>query len=316
MGSKHYNQVMNNSTDYTDRTAQAFARLYGIIRTLRAPGGCPWDREQTPLTMRGDLLEEAYEAVDAINQNDPSHVREELGDVFLNTSMIGYMYEQQNQFLLADSLEEVSDKLIRRHPHVFPQSEGQEAAIEGDAKTSEQVLNQWDAIKRGIEGRGTDKSVLDEVPEGFPPLQKAYKMHKKAAKQGFDWNTAEDVFDKLQEELGELKEAVAERDAFAAEHEAEISVAKESSPDGVVKFMEAKQSAVEDELGDVLACIVNIARHLGVNPVLAMERSNSKFYRRFSFVEQKAREAGKSLKECTLEEMDNWWCQAKEAEAD
>ena len=167
-----------------EKAAAAYKRLYETIRTLRAPGGCPWDREQTPLTMRRDLIEETFEAVDAVSSGDAAHAKEELGDVILNASMIAYMYEQQNDFSVAEALNELTDKLIRRHPHVFPQSEGMSEVTE-KVTTGEQVLNQWDRIKENVEGRKSRKTILDEVPEGFPPLLRAYKMQKKAAKKGY-----------------------------------------------------------------------------------------------------------------------------------
>lgn len=276
-------------------TEKAFGRLYSIIKRLRAPDGCPWDREQTPLTMRSDLIEETFEAVDAISQNDAPHVKEELGDVFLNTAMIAYMNEQLGNFTAAEALNDVSDKIIRRHPHVFPNSEGQQNALEGGAKTAEQVLTQWDAIKRGVENRG-GKSILDEVPKGFPPLLKAYKMHKKAAKAGFDWENADGVFEKLNEELAELKEAA------AIEADAKDEAQKE-----------ACHAATEAELGDVLSCIVNIARKLKIDPNVAMEKANSKFYRRFSSVEAQAKALNKDIKECSMEELESFWQNAKKA---
>ena len=189
-----------------EKTAAAYKRLYETIKTLRAPGGCPWDREQTPLTMRRDLIEETFEAVDAVSSGDAAHAKEELGDVMLNASMIAYMYEQQNDFSVADAIDELTDKLIRRHPHVFPQSEGMSEVTE-NVTTGEQVLNQWDRIKENVEGRKSRKTILDEVPEGFPPLLRAYKMQKKAAKKGFDWQSTESVAAKVYEELDEVKEA-------------------------------------------------------------------------------------------------------------
>lgn len=278
-------------------TKEAFGRLYSIIQKLRAPDGCPWDREQTPQTMRSDLIEETFEAVDAITQNDTPHVKEELGDVFLNTAMITYMNEQLGNFTAADVLNEVSDKIIRRHPHVFPNSEGQKNALEGGAKTAEQVLTQWDAIKRGVENRGGETSILDEVPKGFPPLLKSYKMHKKAAKAGFDWDNTDEVFAKLDEELGELKDA-------AKIESAESDAAKK----------ELLHKHVEEELGDVLTCVVNIARHLKVDPNAAMENSNKKFYRRFSAVEAQTKSIGKSVKDCSIDELETFWQNSKKDE--
>ncbi len=284
--------------DPTERaeTEKAFGRLYDIVKTLRAPGGCPWDREQTPETMRTDLVEEAFEAVDAINEKQPAHVCEEMGDVFLNASMIAYMYEQNGDFKLARSLNEVSDKIIRRHPHVWPESEGKQNALEGGAKTADDVLTQWDAIKRGVEGRA-GKSVLDEVSKGLPPLMQAYKLGKKAAKKGFDWNE------------GDLKGLWAKID----EEKAELIEACEKFPK---KDSNGKAAAeVEEEFGDVLFCLVNLARHLGVDPVMAMERANAKFRHRFGYVEAKMAENGKEfVRGQWTEEEDKLWKEAKKLE--
>ncbi|MCR4939800.1 MAG: nucleoside triphosphate pyrophosphohydrolase [Treponemataceae bacterium] len=277
-------------------TEKAFGRLYDIVKTLRAPGGCPWDRAQTPETMRTDLVEEAFEAVDAINEKKSDHVCEELGDVFLNASMISYMYEQKGDFTLAKSLNEVSDKIIRRHPHVWPESEGKANALEGGAKTADQVLTQWDAIKRGVEGRA-GKSVLDEVSKGLPPLMQAYKLGKKAAKKGFDWkdDDMKGLWGKIDEEKAELIQAYEEN--------------PEKDENGKAS------SHVEEEFGDVLFCLVNLARHLGVDPVVAMERANTKFRNRFGYVEAKMAELGREFKKGQWTEVeDKLWKEAKKLE--
>lgn len=162
----------------------AYRNFLKVIKTLRSEGGCPWDREQTPLSMRGDLIEETFEAVDAISSEDSEHAKEELGDVLLNDTIISYMYEQKGLWTIADSINELTQKLIRRHPHVFKESEGS-AEAKDKADTTEKVLSQWDRIKENVEGRKTE-SVLESVPEDFPPLLKSYKYAKKAIKKGFD----------------------------------------------------------------------------------------------------------------------------------
>lgn len=264
-----------------NKTEEAFGRLYEIIGKLRSPDGCPWDREQTPTSMRGDLIEETFEAVDAITENDTNHVKEELGDVMLNASMISYMYEQAGSFSLASVLNEVSDKIVRRHPHVFPDSSGKENALEGGAKTSEEVLSQWDAIKRGVEGRSGLESVLDEVSNGLPPLMRAYKIQKKAAKKGFDWDNVDSVWEKVTEELSELHEAV------------------------------ETETNIEEEVGDLLFSVVNLARHLKVDPTVALASTNAKFRKRFGYVEQKMSEAGLPMEKGQLELMDSFWNESK-----
>lgn len=276
-----------------NKTEQAFGRLYEIIGKLRAPDGCPWDRKQTPETMRENLVEEAFEAVDAINAGDASHVKEELGDVILNAGMIAYMYEQKGEFSLANVLNDISDKVVRRHPHVWPESEGQKAALKGGAKTADDVLVQWDAIKNGVEGRAGTESVLDEVSAGLPPLMRACKLQKKAAKKGFDWTDTTPVKNKVLEEFEEVQGAAA-KDAAAG--------------------LEKASAETESEIGDLLFAVVNLARHLKVDPTLAMERANEKFYRRFSYVEKKMAEAGLEMSHDTMKEMDSFWDEAKSCE--
>ncbi len=264
-------------------TLEAFARLYGIIARLRGPGGCPWDMEQTPLTLRETLIEESYETVEAITEGDAEHVKEELGDVFLNAVMLSYMYEQGGSFAVRDSLEEVSDKLVRRHPHVFGETEGFAGpGTAGRSDTAEKVLAQWDLIKRGVEGRKAD-SILDEVSRGMPALERAHKLQKKAAKSGFDWATLDDVWPKVDEELAELREAVAGRE----------------------------MGRIEDELGDLLFAVVNVARHLKVDPGVALTRTNAKFTKRFRHVEGSMKKAGIPMDKAHLAEMDRFWDEAK-----
>ena len=265
-------------------TSDAYEQLYETVKTLRAEGGCPWDRAQTPLSMRSALIEEAFEAADAVTQNDAPHAKEELGDVMLNAVLIAYMYEQSGDFTVAQVLESVTEKLIRRHPHVFPQSEGASCMTE-EVKTGDQVISQWDRIKEEVEGRGTGRTVLDEVPEGFPPLLRAYKMQKKAAKLGFDWKTMEPVRAKVYEELHETEEAEQEHD----------------------------QHHLEEEFGDLMFAVLNYMRHLGVDPEIAMDRVNRKFYRRFSYVEQHMKDAGIPLDSSdeSLKAEEQFWDDAK-----
>ena len=298
-----------------DKTAEAYKRLYETIRTLRAPGGCPWDREQTPLTMRRDLIEETFEAVDAVSTGDAAHAKEELGDVILNASMIAYMYEQQNDFSVAEALDELTDKLIRRHPHVFPQSEGMSEVTE-KVTTGEQVLNQWDRIKENVEGRKHVKTILDEVPEGFPPLLRAYKMQKKAAKKGFDWQSIENVKAKVYEELEEVREASQRlQDAKSAGDTSGSKTAADerNAPRARMSPAECAALHLEEEFGDLLFAVVNYMRHLGVDPETAMDRANRKFYRRFAYVEERMTKAGIPMDGDHLQDEDAFWNDAKKA---
>ena len=296
-----------------DKTAAAYKRLYETIRTLRAPGGCPWDREQTPLTMRRDLIEETFEAVDAVSTGDAAHAKEELGDVILNASMIAYMYEQQNDFSVADALNELTDKLIRRHPHVFPQSEGMSEVTE-KVTTGEDVLNQWDRIKENVEGRKSAKTILDEVPEGFPPLLRAYKMQKKAAKKGFDWQSIESVSAKVYEELEEVREASqALQDAKSAGDTSGSKTAADerNAPSDRLSPSERAALHLEEEFGDLLFAVVNYMRHSGIDPETAMDRANRKFYRRFAYVEERMTKAGIPMDSDHLQDEDAFWNAAK-----
>ncbi|QNL96468.1 YabN family protein [Treponema sp. Marseille-Q4132] len=307
------NDIQNDRN--AEKAAAAYKRLYETIRTLRAPGGCPWDREQTPLTMRRDLIEETFEAVDAVSAGDAAHAKEELGDVILNASMIAYMYEQQNDFSVAEALDELTDKLIRRHPHVFPQSEGMSEVTE-KVTTGEQVLNQWDRIKENVEGRKQLKTILDEVPEGFPPLLRAYKMQKKAAKKGFDWQSIESVKAKVYEELEEVREAFqALQDAKSTGDTSGSKTAadKDSTPRARMSPAERAALHLEEEFGDLLFAVVNYMRHLGVDPETAMDRANRKFYRRFAYVEERMTKAGIPMDGDHLQDEDAFWNDAKKA---
>jgi tetrapyrrole methylase family protein / MazG family protein len=269
-----------------EREAEAFSRLSAIIRRLRAPGGCPWDREQTPATLRGSLVEEAWEAVSAIETHDDTNLREELGDLYLVVTMIAAIREESGAFAVADSLDEVSEKLIRRHPHVFGTA---------TAGTSHEVLQQWDRIKaqeHAARAAGAPVqpllpgSVLDKVPRSIPPLERAARLQRRAAKTGFDWPSAQPVWEKVQEELAELR---AEVDAQTTE-------------------------LIEDEAGDVLFSVVNLLRLLHVDPGLALQRANSKFERRFRAMESRIAARGGSMDALPLEAMDAVWDEVKAEE--
>lgn len=278
---------MNNELDLTSANdfttpALAFERLYKIVQKLRSPEGCPWDRKQTPLTMRQPLIEETFEAVDAISAGDTNHTKEELGDVFLNASMIASIHEENDDFTIVQVMNDVCDKIIRRHPHVWKNSEGSSTLVEGSENNADKVLEQWEQIKQKVEGR-KKKSSLDEVSYGLPPLLRAYKIQKKAAKKGFDWKDAEGPWSKIQEEIAELKEA---------------SLTK-------------TKDEIEKELGDVLFSVVNLARHLDVDPNLALASTNQKFMKRFAYVEEKMELSGEQMNPENLEIMDKFWDESK-----
>ena len=275
----------------TTHAAAAFAALFATIKRLRAPGGCPWAIAQTPMTLRQTFLEETYEAIEALEEAaadraTSGHAAEELGDVLLNIVMIAYMFEQDDAFSVAGMLESLNETLIRRHPHVFGQTEG--FPDQHDAQkpvTAEKVLAQWDTIKDTVEGRAS-ASVLDSIPKTFPPLIRAYKLQKRAAKKGFDWDTADGPRHKIEEEVAEFTEALAH----------------------------GTQDETEAEFGDLLFSLVNAARHLHIDPAIALSRTNAKFERRFRFVEKRMEEAGIPCSPETLSQMDGFWEEAKRAE--
>ncbi|MDR2485910.1 MAG: nucleoside triphosphate pyrophosphohydrolase [Treponema sp.] len=275
-----------------DFDLKVFTGLYGIVARLRSPEGCPWDREQTPHTLRGDLIEETFECVEAIDENDPAHIKEELGDLFLVITMLAYMHEEAGRFSVAEVLEGVSEKLIRRHPHVF-----------GDQKVKDgaEALANWAKIKVEQEGRKPKDSILDEVSRGIPPLDRAYKLQKKAAKAGFDWPCMEGVVLKIKEELEEALEAAGSCKLLKAAGDSETA------------RYAASQEALEEELGDLLFSVVNLCRFLKVEPSVALQRTNGKFIKRFAYMEKKIRETGREMKRENLAVMDRFWEEAKDS---
>lgn len=301
--------------DY-EKTVEAYRRFLGVIETLRAKGGCPWDREQTPLSMRGDLIEETYEAVDAISSEDPVHAKEELGDVLLNDTMISYMYEQKGEWTIAESINELSDKLIRRHPHVFKESEGA-SQTEGKADTADKVLSQWERIKQNVEGR-KHESVLDSVPADFPPLMKSFKYAKKAIKKGFDWPDNAGCRAKVEEEWREVIEA--EKEVETAKRISDNTLNADGKP-GLPKPLEVcstpeldkAQLHLEEEIGDLIFSIAAYCVRVGVNPENAALRANKKFYDRFSYVEKKMEENNFPMEktEESMRLMGDFWKEAK-----
>ncbi|HXB55693.1 MAG TPA: nucleoside triphosphate pyrophosphohydrolase [Vicinamibacteria bacterium] len=256
----------------------AFARFVQLIARLRAPGGCPWDREQTHESLKPMTLEEAYEVVEAIDHRDDQELAGELGDLLLQVVFHAQLATEGARFTIADVIERVFEKMVRRHPHVF---------ADHPAATPGEVLRNWEAIKeeeRAGKGKGSDASMLDSVSRGLPATMEAFQMTTKVSRVGFDWPDATSVLSKLEEEVGELKEAVA-----AGEDPA----------------------AVGEEIGDLLFVIVNLSRRLGVDPESALKAGNRKFRRRFRYVEEQLRARGKRPADSSLEEMDGLWNEAK-----
>ena len=275
--------------------SERFAKLVGIMATLRAQNGCPWDRKQTHESLKPYLLEEAYEVIETIDQRDTQKLREELGDVFLQVLFHSQIAAEAGSFTVEDVIETLATKLIRRHPHVF----GTGDSI-GQVSNSEQVLAQWEDIKRAErEAAGNTQSALDGVPKTLPALLRAYQIQARAARVGFDWPQSEAGFEqilaKVTEEIGELREALT------------LSPARTES-----KFNRPHTSEeIENELGDLLFSLVNLARFLKANPEDALRRATNRFIDRFHLVEAQATEKGRSLTDMTLAEMDELWDEAK-----
>jgi ATP diphosphatase len=249
-------------------------RLRAIMHRLRAPGGCSWDAKQTHESLVPHLIEETYEAIDAIRREDHPHLMEELGDVLLQVVFHAELAEEAGRYDLDDIARGVSDKLVRRHPHVFGESV---------ADDPEAVLKQWDAIKRAEKGEDAEQPFLKGVGAGLPALPRAAKLQKKAAKVGFDWPEETGVMAKLREELDELHEAV------------------ESG----------KGDAIAEELGDLMFSAVNLARFRGFDPEVLMAQANAKFEARFHEMERLLRKRGETLEAATTEQMEAAWEEAK-----
>lgn len=267
-----------------DRAAgEAFARLVATMRRLRAPDGCPWDREQTIASLKPYLLEETYEVMDAIEREDWVALSEELGDLLLQPVFQAEIAAGEGRFTITEPLEAIVEKLIRRHPHVFGTVE---------AETSDEVLRNWEQIKRGEKARKAEAngerdnaSMLDSLPRALPALAEAQRITSRAAKVGFDWPGIREVLDKLHEEIGELDEARQAGDA----------------------------DKVEDEFGDLLFVMANLSRFLKVDAEQALRRTNLKFRERFAYVERRLREQNREIQDSTLEEMESLWQEAKQA---
>lgn len=250
-----------------------FRKLVEIMARLRGEGGCEWDRAQTHETLRQYLVEETHEVVDAIRQNDPSLLCEELGDLLLQILFHARIAEENGEFGISDVISSISEKMVRRHPHVFG---------EAHADSPEAVSRQWEHIKRTVENR-SHPSLVGGIPRDFPSLLRASKMSKKAARAGFDWERTEQVLEKVEEELGELKEAMCGEDPGKIEH----------------------------EFGDVLFALVNLARFLNLNPEVAMMSANDRFERRFREMEKIASETGSSLENADMATLESLWQKAK-----
>jgi tetrapyrrole methylase family protein/MazG family protein len=267
-----------------------FQKLVGVMARLRAPGGCPWDREQTHATLRTYLIEEAYEVLDAMDSGDDLKFAEELGDLLLQVLFHAQLAQEEGRFTIADVVQEIYEKMIRRHPHVFGNKR---------AKTAADVLKNWEKIKaqerkQAAEGKEVkektgkkDASVLDGVPRSLPALLEANQLTRKAARIGFDWENVEGILGKLAEETGELRAALGNR---------------------------SRLQDIEGEVGDILFVAVNLARFLELDPEIALKKTSKKFSWRFREMERVTRERGTTLAEVPREEMERLWEKAKREE--
>ncbi|NKB82743.1 MAG: nucleoside triphosphate pyrophosphohydrolase [Nitrospirales bacterium] len=276
----------------------AFHHLVNVVAKLRGPDGCPWDRQQTHDSLKPFLLEEAYEVSDAIENNNPALLREELGDLLLQILLHAQLESEAQTFTIDQVMTTLTDKLVRRHPHVFgPNTQGTSAL------SSDQVTQQWERIKQEEKKQtsSSQESILSGIPRTLPALLRAWTIQSRASRVGFDWPTIQGVVDKLQEEVEELREAA-------------ISAEQSGTPLQGDKTTEAPQEALEREFGDVLFTIANLARFLHINPEEALRKSTNRFITRFHHLETRAAEKQKALNTVSDTEWDAWWEEAKRQE--
>ena len=269
-----------------DRVGERFERLVEIMRVLRAPDGCPWDREQTHASLRPFVLEETYEVLEAIESGEPAHLCEELGDFLFEAVFLARISEEAGDFAIGDAIDAISDKLVRRHPHVFERQTGDPTL------TSGQVIEKWETLKareRAESGAAAKpKTTLSGVPKTLPALLRAYEVSFRAAAVGFDWARPADVLDKIEEEVAEVRREV------------------ESGATGNL-------SRAEEEMGDLLFAIANLSRKLGIEPEAALRRATDKFTTRFEAMEGAFVSRGQPLNRASLEEMEAEWQRVKRA---
>lgn len=272
-----------------ETAAARFGRLVEIMRALRGEHGCAWDREQTLRSLRPYVLEETYELLDALDRGDLDALCEELGDFLYEAVFLAQIAEEAGHFSIGDAVQGIADKLVRRHPHVFT-PDGQPLASAHDPLTPDAVVQKWEDLKAGERQTAgvPEKTILSGVPKALPALLRAYELSSRAAAVGFDWVTPGDVIAKIEEEVAELKAAARE---------------------------ERDPARVEEELGDTLFALTNLARKLGVEPEAALRMANEKFQRRFETVERTARTEGHQLRDLSLAQMEAYWERAKRLHA-
>jgi MazG family protein len=267
-----------------------FDRLIEIMATLRGPGGCPWDREQTIDTLKPFVLEETYEVLDAIDRHDHAALCEELGDHIFEAVFLAQLETEAGRFTVADSLQSVTDKLVRRHPHVFARDEG-EAPLSsaGEVRTKWEDIKAQERLSTG-EPAAAPKTLLSGIAPTLPALLRAYHIGVRAASVGFDWERAADVIAKMEEEVAEIREAAESSGPVDADH-------------------------VEEEVGDLFFAIANLARKLGVEPETALRKANDKFTKRFTAMERSIADSGRSMSQMPLPELEDEWQRAKSSPA-
>ncbi len=302
-------------------TGERFERAVSIMAKLRGPGGCPWDREQTFDSIKPYTLEETYEVLEAIDNRDWDELSGELGDLLLQILLYSQMAQEESRFSIDDVLDRLSNKLINRHPHVFS---------DVTAETSADVLRNWEALKaeekkKRLEAGGdkpvkptNPESVLSGVSSAMPALLEAHKLSSRAAHVGFDWPEINGLFEKLEEEAEELKE---ELHQLPVSHGTEPALSDQATR-GMggspvpCEMSEQRRHRLEEEVGDLFFVLVNIARHLSVDPESALRKTNRKFRRRFRWIEERLRETGRGPQQATMEELESLWQQAKRFEAE
>ena len=270
----------------TRDAGQRFEQLVEIMRTLRSEHGCAWDRQQTLKTLRPFVLQETYELLDALDNDDYEALKHELGDFLFEAVFLAQICDEEGRFSIADSITSIADKLIRRHPHVFDAGRSAVALAKADL-SAKQVKQQWEEIKakeRADAGQ-PEKTVLSGVPRSMPSLLRAHEISTRAAQVGFDWVTTDDVVDKAEEEIRELRDAVTTAGAGSRE--------------------------AEEEFGDLLFSLVNVARKLGIEPEAALRVANDKFQRRFDELERNIKADGHAFRDLTLEQLESYWQRAK-----
>lgn len=282
MGNNNTINTSNKEDAKKRKKRKGFQHLIEIMDILRGTKGCPWDKEQTMESLKPFLIEEAYEVIDAIDKNDYKKIKEELGDLLYQIIFHARIAKERGEFTIYDVIAEVIDKMIRRHPHVFADS---------NVKDSKEVLAKWERIKDEEEGNSAKKSVLDGIPEAMPVLLRAKRLQEKAARYNFDWDNPVDIMKKIKEEVSELEEELSYSNKISTPTNNSISI--------------------EHEIGDVFFAVVNLARFINIDPDTALKKASERFVKRFNHIERCLAERGTSIRDAKLEEMEILWNEAK-----